>query len=383
VKTAGAPPSAGPVPANPAGAGAPGGSIVRWIVAALALAAVGCLWRETLTLLFLSVLFAHLLRPPVDLLARRMPRGMAAGISLAVFLLLLAGAVAWFAPRLAGQGLEFAREMPRILGRVVDQARNLRAGLLERIPAEWGAALEAQIARLMGQVGNFLAGQLVQALGTVRQLLMLVVVPVFSFYLMKDGREIGAWLMRFVPPGPRPAWQRHLEAADDALAAYVRGQGLVCAAQACLLTLALTLIGFPYAFVLGPLAGVAEVVPFLGATVIDILLVVIGLSCGGWMWARGLGIYVALNQVSAYLITPRLVGRTIRVHPLALLVALAAGAEVGGLLGVLFALPLTAVAAASLRTWREDRTAAAAAAIASAPSGGVSASAAGATSPAA
>jgi predicted PurR-regulated permease PerM len=259
--------------------------------------------------------------------------------------------------------------------------RSLRAGLLDRIPADWITALQDQFQQLMGQAGGFLAGRLVWALGTLRQLLVLLIVPVLAFYLLKDGSEIAGWLLRWAPERQRASWQRHATSADGALAAYVRGQGLVCLVQAAMLTLALALVGFPYAFVLGPLAGVAELVPFLGATVLDVLLVLIGLSRGGWLWAWGLGSYVVINQVSAYLVTPRLMGRWIRVHPMALLVALAAGAEVAGLFGVLFALPLTAVGAAVIRNWRDDRAAAAAAASASATPGGVAPSAAGEASP--
>ncbi|HVP37660.1 MAG TPA: AI-2E family transporter [Candidatus Saccharimonadales bacterium] len=358
------------------------GAALRWAAAALAGVALLWLWRETLTLLALALLLAYLLRPAVELAARRLPRAAAAGLVMGLFLLLLAGAAAWFVPLLVAQGTEFGRELPRMSAQVLAQLRSLQAGLLARIPDAWGPAVEAQLSRLLSQSGAFLSARLVRLLGTLPQLLALAVVPVLAFYLLEDGRGMAAWLLGWVPERRRDAWWRYLGAADRALAGYVRGQAVVCLVQAVMVTAVLTLLGFPFAFVLGPLAGLAEVVPFLGAAVVDILLVVIGLSRGGWMWAWGLGAYVLLNQVTSYLVTPRVMGRTLRVHPLAVLASLAAGAEAGGFMGMVFALPLIAVIAAVLHTSRDDRAAAAAAAMASATSGGTTPRAAGVTSPA-
>ncbi|MBI5835735.1 MAG: AI-2E family transporter [Candidatus Eisenbacteria bacterium] len=361
--------------ARPVGVGA-----LRMALAAVAAAAVLWLWRETLSILFLSILLAHVVRPAVDLLARRLPRSLAAASVLGLGLAAAAALAALVLPHLVAQGAQLARDLPGLAQAGLAEARGFKAGLLERIPESWWPELEVQSSKLLTQLGGLAAGTVGRALGTVRQLLGLVVVPVLAFYLAKDARQVGEWLAGWVPVAHRAAYARYSTAADRALTGYVRGQGLVCLVQAVAMTTVLSLMGFPYAFVIGPLAGLAELVPFLGAAVIDVLLVLAGLSRGGWMWAWGLGAYFALNQLLAYLVTPRVLGRALSLHPLALLVALAAGVEVAGFTGMLFALPLTAVLSALLGTWQSERRAAEAAATASPTSAGVAASQAGAGS---
>ena len=123
--------------------------------------------------------------------------------------------------------------------------------------------------------------------------------------------------------------------------------------QAVQSTLVFTVVGLPYAAVLGTLAGLAEVVPFVGSTVVMILIALVSLPVGGLLWAKGLASYIVLNQILNFGITPRIMKSQIEIHPLATLLAVGAGAEIAGFYGVLFALPTTAALIAVLKVLRE------------------------------
>ena len=240
--------------------------------------------------------------------------------------------------------------------------RGLRAGLAQSLPAEWLESFDDQAQGLVGKIGAFLVGAFTHFLVSLPQLVGILLVPVLAFYLVKDRLDIETWILSWIPERRRDMWARLLAVVDQTLAAYVRGQGMVCLIQAFQSTLVFTIVGLPYASVVGLVAGLGELLPMVGGIVVTAVILLVGMPQGGWVWLRAFGAYFILNQILAYVITPRIMRRQVELHPVGVLLAVAAGAELGGLPGVLFALPLTAALRAALEAWRAERRQQAAAA---------------------
>jgi predicted PurR-regulated permease PerM len=149
---------------------------------------------------------------------------------------------------------------------------------------------------------------------------------------------------------------RLFEDINATLAAYMRAQLLACVIVGCLCGLGFALLGVPYALLLGLVAGVLEFVPLLGPLVVAIAAVALAAFHGPTIAWRAAGLLAVLRVVQDNVIYPRLIGRDIELHPLAVILAVLAGLELGGVAGVFVAVPLVAIASVAVRHWLVWRT---------------------------
>jgi predicted PurR-regulated permease PerM len=165
-----------------------------------------------------------------------------------------------------------------------------------------------------------------------------------TFFLLKDGRKIWTWLTSGLRPQARQRARQAGDAGWHALVAYVRGTTLVAAIHAVFIGLALWLIGVPLAVPLTMLVFLAAYVPLVGILVVGALAIVITLATKGWIAAVILlAVFLAENQIESHLLQPLVVGRIVRLHPLAIIVVLAIGGIVAGIPGAIVAVPTAAV----------------------------------------
>ena len=165
-----------------------------------------------------------------------------------------------------------------------------------------------------------------------------------TFFLLKDGRKIWTWLTSGLRPQARRRGRLAGDAAWQALVAYVRGTTVVAAIHAVFIGLALWLIGVPLAVPLTILVFLAAYVPLVGILVVGALAIVITLATKGWIAAVILlAVFLAENQIESHLLQPLVVGRIVRLHPLAIIVVLAIGGIVAGIPGAIVAVPTAAV----------------------------------------
>ena len=164
-----------------------------------------------------------------------------------------------------------------------------------------------------------------------------------TFFLIKDGRRIWAWLTRaFGADGSQRA-NRAGRAAWQAVVFYVRGTVLVAAIHAVVIGSALTIMGAPLVAPLAVLVFLAAFIPLVGILFAGSVIILITLATKGWIAAVILlGIFIAENQVESHLLQPLVVGRIIRLHPLAIILVLAVGGIVAGIPGAVVAVPVAA-----------------------------------------
>jgi len=165
-----------------------------------------------------------------------------------------------------------------------------------------------------------------------------------SFFLIKDGHRI--W--NFVISGSRGEARRRLDlagrAAWQALVYYIRGTTVVAAIHSVLIGLALWLLGVPLLVPFIVLIFIAAYVPIIGILVVGALAILVTLATKGWVAAVILlGVFILENQIEDHLLQPLVIGRIVRLHPLAIILVLAVGGIVAGIPGAIIAVPVAAV----------------------------------------
>jgi len=165
-----------------------------------------------------------------------------------------------------------------------------------------------------------------------------------TFFLLKDGRKIWTWLVSGLRPLARRRALLAGDAAWHALVSYIRGTTIVAAIHALIIGLSLWLIGVPLVVPLIILVFIAAYIPLVGILVVGALAIVITLATKGLIAALILlAVFLAENQIESHLLQPLVVGRVVRLHPLAIIMALAVGGIVAGIPGAIVAVPVAAV----------------------------------------
>ena len=176
-----------------------------------------------------------------------------------------------------------------------------------------------------------------------------------SFFLIKDGERIWQWLTsRFEPERKRRADLAGV-AAWQAIVYYVRGTVAIAAIHAVVMGITLTIIGAPLVAPLALFMFVAAFVPLVGVLVAGALAILVVLATKGWIAALiVLAILVVMNQLEGHLLQPQVVGKMVRLHPLAVILVLAVGGVVAGIAGAVVAVPITAAITRAARALHDD-----------------------------
>jgi predicted PurR-regulated permease PerM len=172
----------------------------------------------------------------------------------------------------------------------------------------------------------------------------LVLMLFVMFFLVKDGERIWAWLLGALRTDTARRVDRAGHAAWLAVVYYMRGTVAVAAIHAIVVGVVLSVMGVPLAFPLAVLVFAAAFVPLVGLLVAGALAILVTLAAKGWVAAVILlGVLIVEDQLEAHLLQPQVVGRVIRLHPLAVILALAVGGVLAGIAGAVVAVPIVAV----------------------------------------
>src|SRR4051794_4469060 len=298
-----------------------------------------------------AVLLSTLLRPVAGALERRGWRCAPAAI-VAVGLAVLA------------LGAAVALILPPFVARLGDLGTSLQAGL-DRVAYSLGHDLagmdHAAVDRLLKDLGERLRGRVggeaVAGLSSVFGVLASAVLVFFlSFFLVKDGRRIWCWLLEFVPEERRSAFDEAGGEAWTVLTAYTRGVVFVATVDAVLIGAALLVVGVPLALPLIVLTWLAAFFPIIGAVTAGAAAVLVALVGDGMTAALiVLAAIIVVQQVEGNVLYPVVVGPRLRLHPIVVLVAVAAGGTLAGIPGAFLAVPIATVVAALLGYVRDRR----------------------------
>ncbi len=199
--------------------------------------------------------------------------------------------------------------------------------------------------QILSSLSHVVAGTLASLQGLFTVVLNLVVIPVATFYFLRDIDRMRAAFPRFLPVSYRDWIMAKLGEIDTLLASFVRGQLLAALILMVLYTIGLWLVGAPSAVLLGLLTGATSVIPFMGLVVglVPSLLLTF-LRFHDWQHVVGVvAVFVVVHLLEGNVITPKVLGERLGLHPVVVLLALLVGGDLFGFLGILLAVPAAAV----------------------------------------
>lgn len=341
----------GPAPPRNPGEGLRHAGVIAWsVLGILALAAVGSVLlyqiREIFPPLVLALALIFLLNPLVTRLERRgIPRGAGTAAIYLLFILVLV--------------LMGLLVIPPVASQVSDLVMNFRLPNVDSV-IEWlegtarrfgmGLTLDPGsvnqlVERLQGEIFQGL-GQITRiTLGALHIVLVFVLAPIFALYLLIDLPRLQAAFKEHLPPARREEWLMLLERCGQAVGGFFRGQLLVAVIVGTLSSVGLLAVRLPYWLAIGLVAGFFNIIPLIGPWVGGAIAVVVGAVTGGPTKALFAALaMLAVQQIDNHFISPNVMGRAVRLHPVTIMVALLAGGTLAGLWGMLLAVPATAVA---------------------------------------
>jgi len=344
--------------------------VLRIIVLLLAVAAL--LWiiyklTAVILLVVLSIFFAYLVAPLVDLVQRpirvgkrerMIPRGLAIAIVYVVLFVGIGLAIYFLAPQLGAQFPEFKKQATDYYKTITSTADRLNQYFKQhRMPEAVVDTLNKTALGLIAKGGELASTAFDRMLGLIIFIPWLVLIPILSFFFLKDADSFRRSVLAMLPRG-RLRWRgdEFFQDVNSTLAAYIRAQLTACVLIGVICSVGFALIGLPSPLVLGLIAGLLEFVPLVGPLTVAILALVLALLHSGFAMAFVVLLFLGvLRIVEDYVIYPRIIGTGIHLHPLAVILAILAGAEIAGIAGIFLAIPVIAVLTVSYKHWLEHR----------------------------
>lgn len=314
--------------------------------------AAGFIWflqrvADILVMLIVAVIIASGVSPIVDGVARtrlvrrlRVPRGVTVLAVLVGLTVLVAALAAAVVSPLVAQATRLVADSPRYIDLVRGWVTNLQA----RYPSLADTA--TLINRFLEQVTTLGPPVLGTALGAAARIAGAVAdaitIWVITVYMLLDAGRLKAGLLVVFPTAWHPTVGDILHTIGRRFGSWLRAQAFLMFIIAAMSTLGLTLLGVPYALFLGAAAGLGELVPILGPVLSAIPAVLVALGISPWLGLGVIAFYVALQQIEGNFLVPRVMREALGIPPLLTIVALLVGFRIGGIGGMLLAVPVAA-----------------------------------------
>jgi len=311
--------------------------------------------RTLLLLLILSTFFCYLINPIVHLLEQplyvgrfelRLPRSIAIALVYVLIAVLVVTVAQLIWPPLSQQVTDLAKNLPGYsksaeggVNKIFNDANSWMRHV--KLPPQWREAVFSRASDLANSLAGWLTDSLAGALGYLQYLTWPVLVPILSFFLLKDALYFEKNLVALLP-NERLQKRAHWLMMDVSrtLAAYIRAQITACLLVGAVMMIGLSLLGAPYPVVLGAVGGLLEFIPLIGPLISASIIFGLSLTVS-FKTALAVALFLAvLRLLQDYVIYPRIVGHGIKMHPLMVIVAILAGVEVGGLVGVFLSIPV-------------------------------------------
>lgn len=330
-----------------------------WRLVVLAAAAAVLFWLiqrfvVIVVPLALALILTALFLPAVDWLhRRRVPRSLAVVLVFLLGLGALGGLLTFVVTR-------FIEGLPHLIDQItvsIDSLRDWAAnGPLELGQQQINNAVDSAIGTLQERQAQITSGVMSTASVLAKFVTGFFITIFMLIVFLHGGRSIYEFVTRIVPAHVREPVRDAGRAGFTTLTGYVQGTFVVALVDGVGIGIGLLVLGIPLALPLASLVFLGAFVPFVGAMVTGFLAVVIAVLAKGWLYGLfTLGLVLAVQQLEGNVLQPLIMGRAVRLHPLAVLIALTAGGVVAGIIGVLLAVPLLAFLDHAVRSLLDSR----------------------------
>ncbi|WP_339063864.1 AI-2E family transporter [Tepidibacillus marianensis] len=291
---------------------------------------------------FIAMIISYLLHPIVTMLH---DRGVPRSIAVLLIYIIFFGSITIISlkafPLLLLQIRELGENFPSIIHRFEAWFETIRNGYpipdyiqkgIDHSITGWKTNLTDGFSHLSDWIGN-----------TISILFTIFLVPFVSFYILKDYKLIEKTVITFVPRKKRKGMIRLLKDIDEALGNYIRGQLIVMTIVGVLAYIGYLVIDLPYALLLAFIVAITDIIPYLGPFIGAAPAVIVGLSISWKMVIIVLLINLTIQTLEGNVISPQVVGRKLNIHPLFIIISLLVGGEIGGVVGMILAVPIFAI----------------------------------------
>ncbi len=283
--------------------------------------------------IFLSLLLTVLLNPVIDkLVKRKVPRGLASAVVLGVFITMLAYLLITLSQTFIPNLMNFITDLPSM----ANDIKNLQ---IFNFFNEFNQELDALLKNFATFSMSALKSSLDIILNLFSKILDLIIILFVTFYLLKDGKEIKLYLASLFPNKDKIRIINLFNQIISALLYYIRGQLLVCMITGLCVFTYFSLMDIPYASVFAVLSAVGEFIPVVGPTIASaagsMIAATQSLACG----IQTLIFYLILTQLNHNIVYPYLIGKSLNLHPVAIMLGILLGGQLLGALGMFLAVP--------------------------------------------
>lgn len=310
--------------------------------------------RETLIAFLFAIFFAYLMSPLVNHLERWLrSRGLAIAV---IYALLIATVVLFFVvvgPKVTQEGARLGKTIPDLLNKLSSGQLATQFGAEHGWNQKSTEFIQSFLASHSDEITQIAQHVGLRVADVAKQAWLFFVVPLLSIFFLKDGRAFSHFLLSTVQSRPqREFLENVLNDLNQMLAHFIRAQLTLAALTMIMYSAFLGVMGVPYALVLGTIGGVLEFVPVVGplAGALTIVTVALLMSYPHWLVVIVfLGIW---RLIQDYVSSPRIMGESMELHPLAAIFGVMAGGEVAGILGIYLSIPVMASLRIVFRRWR-------------------------------
>ncbi|MBN1962919.1 MAG: AI-2E family transporter [Deltaproteobacteria bacterium] len=304
-----------------------------------------------------AMIFAYIFDPLIDIFERRgFNRTLTIAALVCILIIIVSLLMIIILPAFINLAIETIQKLPGWLTVYFHKLEDFARNTLGYSGAEISGVLRKEIAGVQGAVKGLLGG-IGSSVSTVISTLL---VPLFFFYFVRDFDRIKFKPLLLIPPRFHDYVISRAQLMDSKVGGWIRGQIQVACLLAILYSIGLTIAGVKHGFVIGIVAGLFNVVPFVGSALgISLSVLMVLLAHDSWLTLfAALGVFAVIVPIDSYFITPRLVGAKVGFHPLMIISVVLVGGSLFGLVGMLFAVPFTAAISVLLEdaiaVWRKS-----------------------------
>ncbi|HLV87976.1 MAG TPA: AI-2E family transporter [Candidatus Sulfotelmatobacter sp.] len=310
--------------------------------------------RATLIAFLFAIFFAYLMSPLVNRLEGLL-RGRGRAIAV-IYACLLALVVVFFmvvGPKVTREGGKLGQSLPVLLGRLSSGQLATQLGEQHGWSRATTEMAQSFLVSHSEEITDLAQRAGLRIADVAKDAWLLFVVPLLSIFFLKDGRNFSDFLLSTIQSRPqREFLENVLNDLNQMLAHFIRAQLTLAALTLIVYSVVLWIMGLDYFLVLGTLGGGLEFIPVLGPLVAAVIIIGVALLTSPQHWAALLIFLVIWRLIQDYVSSPRIMGESMELHPLAAIFGVMAGGEVAGILGIYLSIPVMAGLRIVFRRWR-------------------------------
>ncbi|EFP0928715.1 AI-2E family transporter [Listeria monocytogenes] len=291
----------------------------------------------------------YLFNPIIDWLEKhKWKRGWAIALLYLVIIGLLILLFSFVIPAVKDQIVSLFKSFPGYWDQITQKFDEFsRSSLFDQIKDKLNTNM-SDIMKTLSTKGTSVINSAISSIGSIvgtvtEVVLAIVTTPLVLFYLLKDGKKLPDFLLKMLPVNGRAHTRQVLGEANHQISSYIRGQIIVSLCIGILLFIGYLIIGLPYALTLAIIAACTSIVPYLGPAIAITPAIIIAIVTSPWLLIKLIIVWCVVQLLEGKFISPQVMGKTLKVHPITILFVILVTGNLFGVLGVIFAVPGYAV----------------------------------------